>query len=292
MKIILTGASGFIGKNIIENFSEFEIVPFSLRTKQISDIDFSNIDIVIHLAALVHQMKGAPEADYFKINSELTFNIASIAKNNGVKHFIFLSTVKVYGETTKEGFPWNEYSECKPTDPYGKSKLEAENRISALSDNNFQVSIIRTPLVYGKGVKGNVFSLMKLVEKINLLPLGGIENKRTMVYVKNLIALINRIIEKKQSGIFLAGDDTSMSTSKMVTIISSAMSKKIILFKIPKFILKLLVLITPNILERLYGSLELDCSFTNKKLNYKPPFSSEQGIKEMVQWYLKFKNKK
>lgn len=285
MRILLTGANGFIGKNIMDDFKEFDIIPFSLKNNPVSDIDFSDIDIVIHLAALVHQMKGAPDVEYFRINSDLTFELANAAKNNGVKQFIFMSTVKVFGEGTKEGQPWNEYSECKPTDSYGKSKLEAENRINTLADKDFHISVIRTPLVYGPGVKGNMLSLIALVKSYKIIPLGGIKNKRTMVYLGNLLSLIKKIIEKNVSGIYIAGDAASLSTSEMVVFISKALCKKRILIKIPLFLIKILAKFKPNIMERLYGSLELDCNVTNTKLDHIPPYSIYTGVFEMVKSY-------
>ena len=291
MKILLTGASGFVGKNFLKRTTEYEIVPVSLKQNPILNIDFSGIDVVLHLAGLAHQMKGAPAEEYYKINTDLTFNFAKKAKENGVMFFIFMSTVKVYGESTEYGIPFNEQSICNPRDPYSKSKLLAEEKLKTLADENFKVAIVRTPLIYGAGAKGNLKSLMNLVEKFPIIPLGGIQNKRSLIYIGNLIELLKRIIEERTSGIFLACDFTT-STSELLLLIANAFSKKIILVKIPHFIKKSVEFLKPGIIQRLYGSFELDSGYTNHQLKYSPKYSIEQGIQEMVQWYIKDKKQK
>lgn len=217
--------------------------------------------------------------------------VARRAKEQGVRHFVFMSTIKVYGESTTAMDKWNEATTCLPVDPYGISKYAAECKLRELEDENFIVSIVRSPLVYGVGVKGNMISLVKLVDKFTFLPLGGIPNKRTIVYVGNLVAIIKRIIEKRQSGVFLAGDAEALSTSELVELIGKYVNPKSHLFVLPEFIVNILRTIKPAIADRLWGSLELDCSWTNKILDFTPPFSPEQGIREMVNWYKESKHK-
>lgn len=291
MNIYITGSSGFVATNFIKHSPEYTITCLHLRDQKPENIDFSGADVVLHLAALVHQMNGAPEDQYFKINRDLTLAVAKRAKEQGVKHFVFMSTVKVYGESTTETGKWNENTACHPTDPYGKSKYDAECKLRELEDENFTVSIVRSPLVYGVGVKGNMISLVRLVAKFPFLPLGGIQNKRTMVYVGNLVALIKRIIEKKQSGVFLAGDAVALSTTELVELIGKYVNHKSHLFVLPRFVVNLLEAVKPAIIDRLWGSLELDCSRTNNILDFTPPYSQEQGIREMVNWYLQSKHK-
>jgi len=137
-----------------------------------------------------------------------------------------MSTVKVYGEYTQKGKPWSEDTYCAPLDPYGKSKLEGEQRIKELEDKNFIVSIIRTPLVYGAGVSANMYNLMKMVNKYPFVPFGNINNKRSLTFVGNLCQLLHAIIEQKKSGIFLACDGPAVSTSNLVKEISKAFRKK------------------------------------------------------------------
>jgi len=291
MNIIITGSSGFVGSNFLKNSPEYSITQFHLRDQRIENLDFRKSEVVLHFAALVHQMKGAPEDQYVKINRDLTLTIAKRAKEQGIRHFIFMSTVKVYGESTFEKGKWNEESVCLPVDPYGKSKYEAECKLRELENPDFIVSVVRSPLVYGAGVKGNMMNLVKLADKFPLLPLDGIQNKRTMVFVGNLIALIKRIIEKKQPGIFLAGDSETLSTTKLVKLIGEYANNKNHLFTLPEWIVSLLNAFKPSIVNRLWGSLELDCSHTNQILNFTPPYTTEQGIREMVEWYNHSKQK-
>jgi UDP-glucose 4-epimerase len=229
-------------------------------------------------------MQGAPEEQYFKINRDLDYEVAKRAKEHGVKHFVLMSTAKVFGESTTNKPAYNENSDCKPLDAYGKSKYEAEKLIHDLEDDNFKVAIVRSPLVYGAGVKANMYNLLKLVDRLPILPLGGVQNKRSIVYVGNLIALLKHIIEVQASGVFIAGDRLSLSTTELTQIIGRAFNKSILLPQVP-FIRSIVGKLKPTIIERLFGSLELDNSLTNKILGFVPPFSTEEGIKEMVEWY-------
>jgi len=190
-----------------------------------------------------------------------------------------MSTVKVYGEET-DGI-YNEESECHPEDEYGKSKLNAEIELQKLEDENFRVSIVRTPIVYGYGVKANIKSLVKLVNKIPILPFGGIENRRSMVYIGNLCHLVDVVIEQQKAGIFLASDDEPLSTTRLIELIGNNLEKKVYLVKIP-FFETLLKLLKPSFYKRLYRSLEVDNTITKEKLNLKNPYSVEEGIKLML----------
>ena len=254
-RIIITGASGFVGSSYIKANNVHQIEEVCLIKHKLEEINFAGSDVVLHLAALVHQMKGAPESEYFKINSDLAYETALKAKKEGVKHFIFLSTIKVHGESTTGNPPFDERSECIPVDPYGKSKLDAEERIVSLEDNKFKVAIIRSPLVYGPGVKANMYNLIKLVDEIPLLPFGNINNKRSFVYIDNLIALINCIISMKASGIYLACDSRNLSTTELVLLIASSFDKERYIFSMPVLFRKIFSAVFPLQYDRLWGSL-------------------------------------
>jgi UDP-glucose 4-epimerase len=131
-----------------------------------------------------------------------------------------------------------------------------------------------------------MYNLIKLISKIPVLPLNIISNKRSFVYIENLIALILNIIENKSSGIFIGGDESSLSTGELSKLIAKKLNKRPIFFSFPDIILAVMKKIKPSIYERLYGSLELDNSTTNKKLNFHPPFSSSYGVEQMVKWYV------
>lgn len=289
MNIAITGSSGFVGNNFIKNAKNFRILEIDLLTQKVNEISFVGIDSVLHLAALVHQMKGAPEEQYFKVNRDLAYEVAIKAKAQGVKHFVFMSTAKVFGESTTNKPAWDENSECNPSDPYGKSKFDAEKLLLGLQDEYFKVAIVRSPLVYGAGVKANMYNLVKLVDRFPIIPLGGINNRRSMVYVGNLVALLQHIIINHASGVCIAGDQKPLSTTELTKTITSSFPKKTLLLTIPAFVRWIVAKWKPDIVDRLFGSLELDNSITNQRLGFTPPFSTETGIREMVEWYKNIK---
>jgi len=279
MKVLVTGANGYIGSTFIDNYkNKYNFQKFSLLNEKIEDINFLDINTVLHCAALVHQKIEHPYKKYDGINVIYPVKLAKLAKSNGVKQFIFISTIAVYGEDLEKLDVNTNYN---PITPYGKSKLEAEKQLLELNDENFIVSIIRPPMVYGKNAPGNIDSLVNLVKKIPIIPLGKIENKRSFIYIENLCYLIDEIIKQKQSGIFLASDDESISTSKLIELISMSLDKKVYLIKIP-FFESFLKLFKPSFHKRLYGSLEVDNSITKERLNMSNPISVEEGIKRMI----------
>lgn len=288
-KILITGAKSFVGKNFICSSKFKDVEEISLFDNKPEEINFSCVDVIIHLAAIVHQSKKISESEYFKINRDLCLSVATCAKKAGVKQFVFLSTVKVYGEIISGSVPLTEDSPCTPVDSYGKSKHEAELALQQLGDTDFIVSIIRTPLVYGDGVKANMLSMLKLVEKFPILPFGRVENKRSFTFVENLVGFIDRIIEKRAPGTFIAMDENPISTTELVEYISKYFEKKTYLFRPSFIIMRIGALIFSAIYNRLYGSLVFDNCKTLEILNFKPPYTSEVGIKKMVLAYKKNK---
>ncbi len=280
MKILLTGSSGFVGNYFIDHYTDkYDISTFSFMKDELSELDLSNIDSIIHLSALVHQMGGASKEEYFRVNVDNTLALAHKAKESGVKHFIFMSSVKVYGE--ENNTPYTETTKCEPQDDYGRSKLEAERQLLAIEDDSFVISILRTSIVYGYGVKANIQNLIKLIQKMPVLPFAKIKNRRSMVYLGNLCALMDTLCETRTRGIFLAGDDHSVSTTEFIELIANELHKNIYLVKIP-FFKTLLKVFKPSFHKRLYESLEVDNKHTKKVLNYRNPYSIGQGIHFMI----------
>jgi len=282
MRLLLTGASGFIGSSFSAHYrNKFDIESFSFH-RNLNELSLSTIDAVVHLAALVHQMDGASIHAYHEVNVVKTLALAKKAKEAGVKHFVFMSSVKVYGE--ESDLSYTETTSCHPKDPYGASKLEAEKALLAMQDENFRVAIIRTPLVYGEGVKANVLRLITLTERYHYLPFGKIDNKRSMIYVENLTYLIAELLVQNQTGIFLASDDKPLSTSELIIYIAKALDKKCILFSatLLKYLLKR---IKPALYQRLYQSLYVDNAMTKKRLHLQNPYTTQEGIIKMVDWY-------
>lgn len=280
MTILLTGASGFIGSHFAQSAISYKIIPFSFHNDNINTLDLSSCDAVVHLAALVHQMNGADSKEYERINVIQTLELAQKAKRDGIKQFIFMSTVKVYGEERDTAY--TEATPCHPQDDYGKSKLRAEQELQKLSDRHFKVSIIRTPIVYGAGVKGNIKNLINLIQKMPILPFGNTRNQRSMVYVGNLCALIVSVLEQRASGIFLACDDTSLSTSEFIHKIAVSLGKKLYLIQIPLFETAFQYL-KPSFQQRFFGNLIVDNTLTKERLKFHNPYTIDEGINNMIQ---------
>ncbi len=279
MKILITGSNGYLGSCFINRYkNKHKFQKFSLLTQKLEDIKFYEIDVVLHCAALVHQKIEYPYEKYHEINVNYPVNLAKNAKQNGIKQFVFISTIAVYGEDEER---LDENTACNPLSSYGKSKLEAEKELLKLNDDSFIVSIIRPPMVYGKDAPGNIYSLIKLVKKLPIIPFGGIENKRSFISIQNLCHFVDEVISQKKAGIFLASDNEPLSTTKLCELIAKNLEKKAYLVKIP-FFECLLKIIKPSFYKRLYGSLEIDNSITKEKLNLKNPYSVEEGIKLMI----------
>jgi nucleoside-diphosphate-sugar epimerase len=278
--ILLTGSNGFVGSYFKSNYNnKYNMNTFSFLNDKLEELNLLSINTIIHLSALVHQMGGASKEEYEKVNVTQTLELAKKAKQGDVMHFIFMSTVKVYGE--ESDIAYNENSDCNPQDDYGKSKLKAEQELLKLEDDNFKISIIRTPIVYGYGVKANIKSLINLVNKVTVLPFANIKNKRSMIYVGNLCNLIDEIIIQEKEGTFLASDDEPLSTTRLIELIANGLGKKVYLIKAP-FFESLLKLVKPSFHKRLYESLEVDNSETKKVLNFKNKYSVEEGIRLMI----------
>jgi nucleoside-diphosphate-sugar epimerase len=286
IKVLIVGANSFIGTSFQE-LSQFKgSREVSLITYQPEDIDFTDVDVVLHLAAIVHNPKNIADKDYFYVNRDLCVMTAKMAKAAGVNQFIFLSTIRVYGKYLQGYEAWNEDSLCLPEDLYGKSKYEAELSLRKLEDIGFTISIIRTPMVYGKGVAANMLRMIRLIEKFPVLPFRKVNNNRHYTYVENLIGYIDRIIEVKASGTFIVKDDEGISTELLVLYISKFLNRKTSLISLPGFIIKTGIYLIPNIFDRLYNSYYLDNTKTKEILNYTPLFSTEEGLKRMIIQYL------
>lgn len=284
-KILLTGASGFIGSRLLKQYaSQYQMIPFSLQTGKIAEIDFSRVDAIVHLAGIAHRMEPTPDALYYQVNHNLTIALAQAAQQAGVKHFVFMSTIKVYGEVSGTGTITLE-TPCHPSEAYGESKKRAEEDLRQLEGEDFGVAIIRTPVVYGPGVKGNIKRIMELADHPVPLPFGSINNARSMVALDNLLALISRILDLNARGIFLPTDPSPLSTTKLLSSIRRELGHKPQLISLPTPMRWLFRKLTPSLYTRLFDSLRIDGQATNRALHFSPPLTTDQGIQRMVQWY-------
>ncbi|MGL5086871.1 MAG: NAD-dependent epimerase/dehydratase family protein [Clostridium sp.] len=284
--LLITGASGFIGSNFIKKYEdEYNIISVSLKSKTPEEIDFTNVDTVLHLAALVHQMKGAPEEKYYEVNTELTRRLGIRAKASGVKHFVFYSTVKVYGfdgDLNNHEIVLTENSQCTPNDAYGKSKHQAENILRELEEDSFKVAIIRPPMVYGKGVKGNMLSLVKLIDKLPILPFGYDKNKRSIINAENLLYMTHLIIKNEASGIYLGTEGAPVSIKEIATSIQKGLGKKKLNIVLPNFIFKILCKIKPSIMVRLFGTLAFRQENNYQKIGYRSQEKMDEQVRLMI----------
>jgi UDP-glucose 4-epimerase len=304
MNILLTGYSGFVGNHLLSKLSiSYKVSLLGRKTPTNSSCSFyqaelndksnfstalANICTVIHCAARAHIMNDDsqdPLAEFRDVNTHGTLNLAKQAATLGVKRFIYISSIKVNGESTTETKPFNFDSERRPLDPYGVSKSEAETQLLSLGkETGMEIVIIRPPLVYGEGVKANFSALMRLVKKGLPLPFRWINmNKRSLVSVYNLCDLIMVCIEhpKAANNIFLVSDDNDISTADMVALMSRVQNKTNLSLPVPLWVYKLVgkVLSKKNVIDRLTGSLQLDIEHTKKTLDWKPPYSVEHGFK-------------
>ena len=307
MNILLTGSSGFLGSRLLKLIPSAFYTELLVRktlleyseNQYISNIDnksdFSaaliNKDAVIHCAARAHIMNDdsiEPLVEFREVNTHGTLNLAKQAAAAGVKRFIFISSIKVNGEATL-GYPFTAFDEHKPEDFYGISKSEAEVGLRAIAEESgMEVVIIRTPLVYGPGVKANFAALMYIVNKKIPLPFGLIKsNKRSLVYVDNLVDLIIACLDHPNAAnqTFLVSDAHDLSTTEMVKLMAKVQGVKPWLLPFPVWKLKLLGKITgkSDIISRLTDSLQVDITHTRETLDWTPPYSIEEGFAKSVQ---------
>ncbi|PWU00018.1 MAG: UDP-N-acetylenolpyruvoylglucosamine reductase [Bacteroidetes bacterium] len=283
-KIAVTGANGFIGKRFIEyNKDRFEIVSIPLRHTNFEELHLSGVDAILHLAGKAHDTQGGNEENYFEINYELTKKLAGIAARQGVKQFIYVSSVKIYNDAAGNYF--DENSTPDPQDAYGSSKLKAEKYLMGEENKIPLIAIVRPPVVYGPGVKGNILRLLKLAESKWPLPLGKTRNLRSMVFVDNLVEMINAIFEKNAAGIFVGGDESPVSTDKLIRLMRNSFGNGAGLIGLPGILRTMLSKIKPGLYNRIFGSFVIDNTQTRRQLDFTPPYSTEYGVDQMVQWY-------
>jgi len=310
--VLITGASGFVGEAIVfrllvdKKFNPIAAVRGFTRLHGLCPIEpfnladasalpsLKSVDVVIHAAARVHVMNETAVdalAEYRRFNVEGTLRLARFAAESGVKRFIFISSVKVNGESTAVGRPFKPDDPAHPIDAYGVSKYEAEEALKTLSqETGMDIVIIRPPLVYGPGVKANFLTMLKWLNKGIPLPLGAIGNQRSLVAIGNLVDLIVTCIDHPHAAnqTFLVSDGEDLSTTQLLRRLASALGKKPCLLPLPAQLLKFAASILNKrpIAERICGSLQVDISKNRTLLGWTPPINLDKAMRQTAGYFL------
>ena len=317
MRFLITGANGFVGRGLCAEAVARGIqvrgsikhpsdLPAGVEGVVVGDVDDSTnwqgalngCDVVVHLAARVHVMHESvknPLEAFRRVNVTGTEHLARSAAASGVKRFVFVSSVKVNGEETLGSTSYAERDMPMPQDAYGISKWEAEQDLHLVADETgLEVVIVRPPLVYGAGVKGNFAQLLSVLKRGIPLPLASIKNQRDLICVGNLVdALLACAMHPAAAGqTYLVSDGEGVSTSDLIRNLAKALGKRCIVFPFPIFIMKLLAkpLGKSAAVDRLTQSLQIDGSKIRNELGWKPPYNLQQGLQATADWYLQSKN--
>jgi nucleoside-diphosphate-sugar epimerase len=310
IRTLVTGATGLVGRHLL-SFGLSLGIRAALRTSSVNRLacgesvvvgniddatDWSEalvgVDSIVHLAAQVHVMKPttADRAKFESVNVAGTSRLATLAAQAGVKRFIFLSSVKVNGETSGSG-AFRSDDPANPGDDYARSKLEAERELTRIgSSTGMETVFIRAPLVYGPGVRANFLRLLSWAHRSLPLPLASIENSRSLVSVWNLCDLILTVLRHPQpiNGALMVSDGHDVSTSQLIHLLAEALHRPVRLFSVPLGMLRAASRLTgtSDELERLCSSLRVDITATRNILGWSPPQLLEVGLSKTANWYL------
>jgi len=290
-KVLVTGASGFVGTALCEQLEANEMA--FLKGRRGIDLGPEMcIDVVVHLASRVHVMKetlGDSLSAYREVNTLGTLNLARQAVAAGIRRFVFVSTVKVNGEGGPTAY--SEYDTPQPADPYAISKWEAEQGLRDIAaGTSMEVVIVRPPLVYGPGVRANFLSMMGWLNKGVPLPLGAIHNKRSLVALGNLVDFLITCIDHPAAAneTFFVSDGEDLSTTELLLRMAAALGRPARLIAAPAWMLKLgaALLGKRDFSQRLCGSLQVDISKAKDLLGWSPPMSVDEGLRITAEHYL------
>lgn len=269
-KILITGKNSYIGTSV-EKWLLREPDKYSVDTIDMKDSswkvkDFSEYDVVFHVAGIAHVSSDPKMEDlYYKVNRDLTVEAAKKAKSEGVKQFIFMSSIIVYGDSTSSKRIIDRDTIPTPSNFYGDSKLQAEKGITPLESDDFKIVIVRPPMIYGKGSKGNYPKLSQLAKKTPIFP--DLYNERSMLHIDNLCEFIKVMIDQEELGLYFPQNKEYVTTSNLVQTISKVNGNKIIMTELFNPIIKRMYRF--NVINKVFGNLVYDCSLSEyTKANY------------------------
>jgi nucleoside-diphosphate-sugar epimerase len=270
-KILITGESSYIGgclKKWLGNYPDRYLVKsINLRNNSWTNEDFSKYDVVLHAAGIAHVSSDPKmEESYYKVNRDLTIETASKANEEKVKQFIFLSSIIVYGDGCSDRSVIDLGTSPTPSNFYGNSKLQAEEGIRLLNSDCFKVVILRLPMIYGKGSRGNYRKLAELARKLPMFP--DIENQRSMLHIDNLCEFIRLMIDNEERGLFFPQNSEYVKTSDMVRMIANIHGKNIKMIRTFNIVIRLLGL-KVGLINKVFGNLVYDMKISNYKENYR-----------------------
>lgn len=271
-RILITGANSYIGTSVekwlLIEPNKYIVDTLDMENPSWREKDFSSYDVVFHVAGIAHiDVKEKNDELYYKVNRDLAIQTAKKAKESNVSQFIFMSSIIVYGDSGKigENKVITQDTIPIPVNAYGKSKLQAEKGIKNLKNNKLKVVILRPPMIYGKGSKGNYPKLSKYAKKLPFFP--DIENQRSMLYIDNLCEFVELMIENEEKGLFFPQNTEYVKTSNMVQLISTAHGKKLKLTKVFNLLLNILGK-KSKLIDKTFGNLVYDKSISTYKENY------------------------
>jgi nucleoside-diphosphate-sugar epimerase len=312
--VLVTGANGFVGRALCRRLAEAghrvraatrdgtapEGAAEAIAVGEITPVTdwreaLDGADRVVHLAARVHRMRESgpsPMTDYRIANTFASVRLGLEAVKAGTQRLVFVSTAKVHGEASPPGRPFTEADPPAPDGPYAISKAEAEAELAALGrERGLEVAIVRPPLVYGPGVRGNVLALMRLVDRGLPLPLGAVGNRRSLVGVRNLADLLARCIEAPEAAgqTVLASDGPPMSTPELIRRIAAALGRPARLVPLPPALLSTAAALAGQraAAARLVGSFEVDSGRARDLLGWAPPVPVEEELAATAAWFRK-----
>lgn len=270
-KVLITGENSYIGTSLEHWFlrepNKYKVDTVDMKDESWKEKDFSSYDVVFHVAGIAHVSSDPKIEDlYYKVNRDLTIETAKKAKAEGVKQFIFMSSIIVYGDSSSRKRVIDINTVPTPTNFYGNSKLQAEKGIKDLETDDFKIVILRPPMIYGKNSKGNYPRLANIAKKIPVFP--DIDNERSMLHIDNLCEFIKVMIDHKKSGLYFPQNKEYVKTSELVKAIAEVHGKKIWMTKLFNPVLRLMFGI--GIVNKVFGNLVYDKSMSDyNKANYR-----------------------